>query len=186
MLFYCVTCEGTDKLSLSPPLSSPLAHSTYISRVRGETSISLDQSLIRPETPNTHKAKYAILTRALFFLSCIIHTSTVPLHPSPYPPTPQEEREIVSATDDSRIDGILYFSFLPDSPCPRFRARSRFRFDSLRPRIAILGRTIYSAEHRHGFELIGGRGRAADLLSLSQPPSNFLEWNELSRPITRK
>lgn len=25
----------------------------YISRVRGETSISLDQSLIRPETPNT-------------------------------------------------------------------------------------------------------------------------------------
>lgn len=65
------------------PFPSPRAHSTYISRVRGETSISLDQSLIRPETPNTHKAKYAILTRALFFFSCIIHTSTVPLHPSP-------------------------------------------------------------------------------------------------------
>lgn len=48
--------------------SSPPAHPTYISRVRGETSISLDQSLIRPETPNTHKAKFAILTRALFFL----------------------------------------------------------------------------------------------------------------------
>jgi len=114
VLFYCVTCEGTDKLSLPlPPFSLP-AHPIYISRVRGETSISLDQSLMRPETPNTHKAKFAILMR-LFFFSCIIHSCTSTPPTSAYLPTPQDEREIVSATVDSRIDGILYFPlYFPD------------------------------------------------------------------------
>lgn len=181
MPFYCVTCEGTDKLSLPPPPFPSPAHPTYISRVRGETSISLDQSLIRPEIPNTHKAKFAILTRALFF-SFIIHTS-VPLHPSAYHPRRHKTREKLYWQPSIRELMEFYIFLFCLIPCPRFRARSRFRFDSPRPRIAILGRTIYSAKHRHGFELIGGRGCAADVSSLSQPPSNLLERNVEPRVV---
>lgn len=88
--------------------------------------------------------------------------------------TLQDKKEIVSATVDSRIDGILYFPFLSDSP-PLLSPfpRSRFRFDSLRSRIAILERFIALSIDT----VLNLSGDAADLFSLSQPPSNFLERN---------
>jgi len=125
VLFYCVTCEGTDKLSLPlPPFSLP-AHPIYISRVRGETSISLDQSLIRPETPNTHKAKFAILMRLFFSPASYIVALPPPPPPTSYLPTPQDEREIVSCIGKRRFANwwnfifSFIFSWFPDFlfPC---------------------------------------------------------------------
>lgn len=81
----------------------------YIRRVRGETSISLDQSLIRPETPNTRGGR-------LFFS----RGPSAPLNN-------RREKCIENRFVPPRIDGILYF------PCfvisyPRFHGPSRPRF----------------------------------------------------------
>lgn len=161
MPFYCVTCEGTDT-------NSPPSH-IYIYQSRQRGDVDIPRSIIN-KTWNPkhirHSSPFYIARSFFFFYISSVPRRCVPLHPSMYYPSSATTREkLYRQPFDSRIDGILYFLLLPARfLVPVFRARSRFRFDSLRPRIAILGRAIYSVEHRHGFELIGERGSPARFL----------------------
>lgn len=92
----------------------------------------------------------------------------MPLHPSAYP-LRHKTREKLYRQRSTRELMEFYIFFFCLISCPRFRARSRFRFDSLRPRLAILNRTIYSTEYQHDFELnlSGDTGASPTSLLLS-------------------
>lgn len=147
----CVKAQ-TNLFSLPLFCCAPLHTSIYQSRQRG--NVNIPQSIInKTRNPKHVRQRPPFCLRSFF--SYIVHT-WCRCTPRPFS-SAANEREIVSATVDIRELMEFYIFFLRSIPCPRFRVWSRFRFDLPRTRIAILGRAIYSIEHRHGFELIAER-----------------------------
>lgn len=162
MPFYCVTCEGIDTNSL---LLLPYIYIyIYQSRQRGDVDIprSIINKTWNPKHIRHGSSFYTARSFFFFYISGIPRRwANAPLD-VPLEREPQRERNCIGNRPIRELmEFYISFCRLCDSLSPFPRSVT---FSIRLASFAILGRAIYSVEHRHGFELIGGRGGLAPFL----------------------